>query len=105
MAAPVGNRNAAKARDWTDALKWALSNYQARGIKKGQALQKLALKVIEQGLAGNPQAITEIANRLDGKPVQPMELDATLRPCDVSAEPLSERDWFETYGSTARPNA
>lgn len=68
MAAPKGNRNAAKARDWSDTLKWVLENYEGRGVKRGDALREIATKLVEMALAGNMKAIIEIANRLDGRP-------------------------------------
>lgn len=68
MAAPTGNNNAGKGREWKDALVYALDNYQ--GIKKGQALRKIGEKLVEMALDGDIQAIREIGDRLDGKPKQ-----------------------------------
>ena len=72
MAAPVGNRNAARAAEWRHALRRALRRYEASGVKRGQALEEIAVKLIELALAGDIAAIREIGNRLDGKPVQPV---------------------------------
>ena len=105
MAAPIGNRNGAKAREWTDALKWALQNYEGTGIAKGQALRQIARKVIEEGLQGNPQAIAEIGNRLEGKAVQPVDVDATIRTCDIDTNPLNADEWLRTYGQPGRQSA
>ena len=40
---------------------------------KGTRLRALADKLVEEGIAGNVTAIKEIADRLDGKPVQPTD--------------------------------
>lgn len=34
---------------------------------------------------------------------QQVDVDVTVRPCDVSSEPLAAKDWDERYGSD-RPN-
>lgn len=72
MGAPVGNQNAKKAKRWQDALVKALARYQSADgkIQAGQALDKLAEKVVEEALAGSKDAWQEIGNRLDGKPAQ-----------------------------------
>lgn len=70
MAAPKGNKNAAKGKEWADSIKWALENYEGQAIKRGQALRKIAMKAVEQALEGDRHARSEIGDRLDGKPVQ-----------------------------------
>lgn len=73
MAQP-GNKNAAKGRDWADALRHALDTYEGSGIARGQALRTVAKRVVELALAGDKDAWTEIGNRLDGKPKQQTEI-------------------------------
>lgn len=73
MPAPKGNQNAAKGKEWTDALRYALKNYAADKIKRGMALKAIAKKVVEKALDGDRDSIQEIGNRLDGKPVQAIE--------------------------------
>lgn len=72
MGAPVGNTNGAKAKRWFDALHKALTRYEdpELRIEAGQALDKIAQNVVQKALAGDKDAIAEIANRLDGKPAQ-----------------------------------
>jgi hypothetical protein len=72
MAAPFGNQNAAKARRWQDALNRALARYTSKEppIKAGEALDNIAYRVVASALQGEWEAITEIGNRLDGKPAQ-----------------------------------
>jgi hypothetical protein len=78
MGAPLGNQNGRKAKEWTDALRWQLENYEGSGIQRGQALRSIAKKVIEDALSGSPVAWQEVGNRLDGKPTNETELTATF---------------------------
>lgn len=78
--APKGNQNARKGKAWRDALTKALKQYEdpkyvgADGepdpIRRGQALDRIARKVVQMALQGDLDAIEEIGNRLDGKPAQ-----------------------------------
>jgi uncharacterized protein YoaH (UPF0181 family) len=70
--APAGNRNGAHDKPWTKALERAILQYEAKGIKAGEAIRKLADRVVRDALAGDAVATREIAERLDGKPVQPV---------------------------------
>jgi hypothetical protein len=76
MGAPKGNRNGAKAAEWTAALKWNLENIEVpeRGIARGMALREIAAGVVRKALEGDPAAWQEIANRLDGKPAQAVQV-------------------------------
>lgn len=69
MAAPVGNRNARKAKDWENALRRVLAQYEnvEAKIGRGEALAKIAEACVIQAMAGDKDARAEIANRLDGK--------------------------------------
>jgi len=80
MAAPKGNQNAAKAREWADTLKHELAEYQSkkRRIERGQALRAVARLVIEEALDGGMWAVQEIGNRLDGKAAQAVELSGSI---------------------------
>jgi hypothetical protein len=75
MAAPKGNQNAAKGKRWQEALIKALAQYENKdaGIKRGQALAKIAEMVVMKALGGDKDAAAEIGNRLDGKPAQALE--------------------------------
>lgn len=72
MGAPVGNQNARKAKRWQDALVKALAQYESADgvIKAGQALERVAMRVVEDAINGSKDAWQEIGNRLDGKPAQ-----------------------------------
>ena len=65
-----GNTNANKGKPWANALNRALASYEDPNVRSGDALRKIANKVIEQALDGNPVAIKEIGDRMDGKPHQ-----------------------------------
>ncbi len=75
MAAPPGNRNASRQKPWEDALRKVVVQYEdkTKGIEQGQVLAHLAKKTLEWALEGDKEARAEIANRLDGKPLQSVE--------------------------------
>jgi hypothetical protein len=62
--APKGNSNAAKGKDFKDALRKALAN---GGESK---LPSIAEKLVDLAVSGEQWAIQEVANRLDGRPAQ-----------------------------------
>jgi hypothetical protein len=57
-------------RPWTQTLERALAQYEAGDVKAGEALRKIADRVVEGALAGDKDSVKEIAERLDGKAVQ-----------------------------------
>lgn len=80
QGAPVGNKNAAKAKAWEGALRAALAQYQDDKIKQGHALRMIAETVVLRAVAGDKDAWKEIGDRLDGKAVQPIagEIDTNI---------------------------
>lgn len=66
MAAPIGNQNARKAKEWFDALR-------KQAVQQG-TLAKVAKLVCDKAEAGEAWAIQELANRFDGKPAQAVEV-------------------------------
>lgn len=64
MAAPKGNKNAAKGKQFQDALRRALNADGREGLKN------IATKLVDAAEAGEGWAIKEVADRLDGKPAQ-----------------------------------
>ena len=66
MAAPRGNSNAKKGKEWFDALR--------KECVQKDALAKIAKVVVEKAVAGEQWAIAEIGNRFDGKPAQAVEV-------------------------------
>lgn len=73
MGAPVGNQNAAKAKEWRAAIRRALAH---RHGSYDEGLTVLAAKLVEAAEAGDMQALKEIGDREDGKPQQ--SIDAQL---------------------------
>lgn len=64
VGAPIGSQNAAKGRMFEGAIKRALHR------DDGAALNRCAIKLIEQAEAGEAWAMQMLADRLDGKPKQ-----------------------------------
>lgn len=75
MAAPIGNRNAAKAKVWHAAINRALerrSQSRADGIKE---IDALAEKLLDAVSTGDLAALKEFGDRMDGKPAQQLLLN------------------------------
>ena len=64
MGAPVGNTNAQKGKMWNDALRRAIVQDDHKRVR--QAVEKL----LDLAADGEPWAIKELADRLDGRPAQ-----------------------------------
>lgn len=62
--APVGNRNAQKGRMWNDALRRAITQ------DNGERLRASIEQLLNLASSGEPWAIRELADRLDGRPKQ-----------------------------------
>ena len=81
MGAPAGNQNAAKAKRWSAAIERALERRKGVGLRAQQeALDELAerfLVAVEAGEAGAISGYRELGDRLEGKAVQPSEIDMT----------------------------
>ena len=74
------------------------------GLAEGTTkLRDVADMLVKEAAAGNIQAIKELADRLDGKPVQQQILsgdpDAPLRT--ISTEAPKAEDWLAKYGVAA----
>jgi len=64
MAAPIGNRNAHKGKIFFDALRRAMAS------DDNLRLRKAAERLLDLAAEGEPWAIKELADRLDGRPAQ-----------------------------------
>lgn len=71
VGAPKGNRNGAHDKPWTRALERLVQ-------QDADLLRKLAIKTFDMALEGDAQARAEITNRLDGKPVQPVDMSGSI---------------------------
>jgi hypothetical protein len=65
--APEGNQNAKKGRIFYDRIKMDL-------IQDPKKLSKIVSKLIEKAEEGEPWAIKEIMDRMDGKAIQATEI-------------------------------
>lgn len=65
--APVGNHNAAKGKEFRQALKRAMAR---KSGTVSAALEKIAEQLMAAAEQSEPWAIKEIADRFDGKPAQ-----------------------------------
>jgi hypothetical protein len=63
-----------------------------------EAIKRLAHWMRSKDPRASVAAAQALLDRAYGKPPQQVQLDGTLRNCDVSAEPLSDAEWFERYG-------
>lgn len=82
MPAPVGNQNAAKAKQWTAAIERALERMGDPSIDpdkpiprapKARALDELADKFVSSVRTGELPFFREFGDRLDGKPSQQID--------------------------------
>jgi len=82
MAAPAGNHNARKGAEFRGAIKRALTRLSADAgddmptFRTG--LDRVARKYIAAADAGDISAIKDMADRLDGKPAQSIDIAGEL---------------------------
>ena len=69
MAAPVGNKNAAKSRMFEQAL---IRTIKQRDLKQGEGetLRKICEALLDKAMDGELRSATEIRDTLDGRPAQ-----------------------------------
>lgn len=84
--APLGNNNAAKAKQWTAAIERALDK---RGLDRKQSLDVLAEKFLAKCDEGEPWAFKELGDRLEGKPMQSVEMNVTRNTADMADSELA----------------
>lgn len=64
VGAPLGNKNGAGKRVWSDAVR--------KVIAQGKSLDKLAQSLVDKALEGDVAALRELGDRLEGKVTQPI---------------------------------
>lgn len=79
---------------------------EVKGLAKSYTAEAIK-RLVDWMRSDNPKASVQAASALldrgHGKPAQQIEIEANVRQCDVSAEPLPAKDWDERY-SASRPN-
>lgn len=90
-----GNPNGRpKERPFADALHVALAEDDP--VTKVRKLRRIADKLVDAAVAGEAWAIREVMDRIDGKPVQSAEVNATVdHSVTHHSEPVSETtEWI-----------
>jgi len=92
-------RGRPKDQAWRDALRIAVKEAMEDGSTK---LRRLAEKTVELALAGDIQAIREIGDRLDGKPVQAVESssEVTHYVIAVPTRQQTSKEWASQQEAT-----
>lgn len=78
MAAPLGNANAAKAKRWTAQIEAAMAQMDESRSEGLKTMTRLAMKLIEKAEEGDLAALKEIGDRLEGKPKQQLDIEASV---------------------------
>lgn len=94
MGAPVGNQNAASAKEWQQSLRRAMARKADGDFRI--TLDRIADRVVDSALDGDRESWQEIANRLDGKPAQSVDVgnkdDAAFRIEQIVRKIVDPRD-------------
>jgi formylmethanofuran dehydrogenase subunit A len=94
MAFQKGNKFASHDKPWTNALQRVLAQLEAKDkdgkviVQAGEALRAIAERTVELALLGDKDARKEIADRLDGKPSEFVNVNATRDPAQMSTDEL-----------------
>jgi hypothetical protein len=92
VGAPIGNKNAIGQQDTERPFREALN----RAIKQddGKRIRSAAEKLLDLAADGEQWAVKELADRVDGKASQQVNLDANVKASVViTATPLDENIW------------
>ena len=82
MAAPIGNTNSADGKEVRDAIRYELARLgrtvkgDDSAIKKG--MRKCVAPMVRAAVDGNTAAFKEIADRIDGKAPQSIDVSGEL---------------------------
>lgn len=95
MAAPKGNKFASHDKPWTNALQRVLAQLEIKSAdgkvvaKAGEALRLIAETTVARAALGDKDARKEIADRLDGKPTEFLNVNHTADPGNLSDDDLA----------------
>ena len=87
MGAPVGNKNAVGGQDHERPFREALRRAIAQD--DGRRLRAAAEKLLDLAEAGEAWAVKEMADRMDGKSRQQVEVNATVTTHEASLDDLA----------------
>lgn len=100
MAAPKNPKGAKSDKLWRDAIMRAVHReMETSDGKPTRKLEALADALVASGLDGNPAALKEIGDRLDGRAHQTAEITVS----DKRAEDLTDSDLAGIIGSRRSP--
>jgi hypothetical protein len=100
MAAPLGNQNATKGRIWTEAILRALDRRAGDGRPRAEILADFADRLLGAAWDGDLNAIQELGNRIEGRPMQRIEADLTV---EINVNFRRDQDEWQTIEAEATP--
>src|SRR5215471_3793877 len=83
---PPGSPNKVDRRPWTRAIERAVHRTAKDG--KTKRLDLLADRLVSAGLKGDVPALKEIGDRLEGRPITPVEMRVNRTAADFSEDEL-----------------
>jgi hypothetical protein len=102
--APFGNKHASKNKRWSQAIDKAVKQYHDGEVRAGQALDKMALRLVHEALYAEDYkfAVTEIGNRIDGKPTEHKVIDQSVTSHGSVSEALGILREFARQSEVSR---
>lgn len=91
--APIGSQNGKKPRIWSDALR-------KHFVQNPEDLAKAVKALVNRAMDGDVSAGKEIADRLEGRPMQPIEQKTEISgEVAVNTRPqLTKDEWLKAHG-------
>lgn len=95
MAAPKGNKFGSHDKPWTNALQRVLAQLEVKDadgkvtIKAGEALRQIAETTVLQAIAGDKDARKEVADRMDGRPTEFVNVNHSRNPGEMTTDELA----------------
>jgi len=95
MAAPKGNKFGSHDKPWTNALQRVLKQLELKdkegkvSVAAGEALRAIAEQTVMLAIHGDKDARKEIADRLDGKPSEFVDVNLHRDPSQMTTDELA----------------
>lgn len=97
--APLGNKNAAKGRMWTEALRRIICRSEEDLSPPRTLLDKAAQALVMNAVGGDNVALKELGDRLEGRPTQIIEATVETVELDAPQRPVMTREqWLAGHG-------